>query len=107
MRAQSHHFRNDRLVGPFHAKHLGQLLQILSGRLADREHGITEPAHAERAQLFVKELHAQLTCEQRDVFDDRETHAPLLIFGELDDGGQKRLREQFNADDWKFFSGVE
>ena len=60
MLAHGHDFRNDSLISPLNTKYFGQLLKILSRGLADREDGITEPAHAKTAQFFVKELNAKL-----------------------------------------------
>jgi len=91
MLAHSHNLRHDSLISPLDAEHLGQLLQVLCRRLADAEDGIAKPAHAQAAELLVKELDAQLRCQQRDILDDGQPDAPLLVLGERDDGGEKGL----------------
>jgi hypothetical protein len=95
-----HDLRYDGLVCPFDAKYLGKLLQILSGGFADGEDGVAKPAHAETAELLVEKLHAKLRGEKRNVFDNGQPYTPLLVLGELDDSRKKRLREQFNANDY-------
>ena len=39
----------------------------------------------------------QLLSEQWDVLDDGHAHAPLVVFGEVDDCGQERHREALHA----------
>lgn len=92
-----HDPRDDGLAGPLDAKHLSQLLQVVRGRLSDREDGVAKPTHAQGAELLVKELHTQLASQQGDVLDDGEAHTPLLVLGQLDDGGQEGLREEVDA----------
>jgi len=53
----------DRLLGPLGAKDLGKLLQVEGGGLANRIHTISEPRHAEVAELLVKEVNSQLLRE--------------------------------------------
>lgn len=89
MLTHPHHLRDDRAFSPVNTKHFRQLPQILSSSLADRENCITEPAHAKFAELFVEELDSQLACKQGDVFDDCETHSPLLVFSQLDNSREK------------------
>ena len=40
----------------------------------------------------------QLSGEERHVLDDGEAHPPLGVLGQLDDGGQQRLRQLRDAD---------
>lgn len=80
---QGHHFRDDSLPGPVDTEHFGELLQILCRSFSNGEYGIPEPAHAEIAQLLVKELHSQLLREERDIFDDGKSYSPLLVFCKL------------------------
>lgn len=96
--AHLHDLGDDGLLGPLDAKHLGQLAQVDGRRLADRKDGVAEPAHAEVGELVVKEGDAELLGEQRDVLDDGLPDAPLLVLGELDDGGQERLGQEFDPD---------
>lgn len=77
---------HDRLARPLDAKDLCELLEVLRAGLTDAEDRVAEPGHAECAELLVEELDAQLACEQRDVLDDCQTHAPLLVLGELHNG---------------------
>ena len=55
---------------PWQAKDFGKLSKIDRGRFSDRKDGISEPIHAEIAELFIKELDAQLVGEQRNVFNN-------------------------------------
>jgi hypothetical protein len=91
--------RQDRSLGPIDTENVGQLFQVDGSRLSYAENGISQPGHAEAAEFFVKELHSELGCEQGDVFDDGLTNSPLLVFGELHDGGQESSRELLNSDD--------
>jgi hypothetical protein len=83
--------RDDGPVGPLDAEDLGKLLQVLGGRLADAKDGVAEPAHAEGRELIVEELDAELAREEGDVFDDGQTHPPVLVFCELDDRREETL----------------
>jgi hypothetical protein len=58
--AHSHHLRNNGIIGPLNAENLGQLLQVLGRRLTDREDGVAKPAHAQAAELLIKELYTEL-----------------------------------------------
>jgi hypothetical protein len=42
--------------------------------------------------LLIEELNSQLAGEKRDIFNDGKAHAPLLILGQLNNCGKKRLR---------------
>lgn len=99
MLAHGHNLGNNRLVGPFNTEDFGELLQVLGGGFTDGENSVAQPAHAQAAELLVKELDAKLRGEEGYVFDDGEANAPLLVFGELDDGREEGLREELNADD--------
>lgn len=98
MVTHSHNLGDDSLARPIDAEHLGELFQVVCGCFADGEYGVTEPAHAEAAQLLVEELYTQLAGKQWDVFDNGKSHSPLLVLGQLDYGWQKRLRQKINAD---------
>lgn len=97
--AHLHDLGDDRILRPVDAKHLGELAQVDRRSLADGKDGVAEPPHAEVGKLLVEEGDAELLGEERDVLDDGLPNAPLLVFGELDDGGQKSLREELDADD--------
>jgi hypothetical protein len=86
MLAHSHDLGDNGIVGPLDAKDLGQLLEVLGRRLTDREDGVAEPA-------LIKELHTQLRCEKRNVFDDGQSNTPLLVLGKLDNGRKEGLRK--------------
>ena len=101
MLAHSHDFGNDGFVGPLDAKHLGELLKILSRGLANGEDGIAKPAHAKTAQFLIEELYTKLGGKQRNIFDNGKAHAPLLVFGKLYNGGKEGLREKFNANNFE------
>lgn len=101
MIAHSHHLWNYGFAGPFHTKYLSQFLEVVSCGLANGEDSISEPAHTQGAEFFIEELHAKLTSEQGNVLNDSQAHSPLLVFGQLDDCRQERLREQIDADDWE------
>lgn len=53
----------------------------MGSSLANGEDGVTQPTHAEIAQLLIEELDAKLTGEQGNIFDDSEAHAPLFVLG--------------------------
>lgn len=99
MLTHGHDLGNDCLVGPLNAKDLGELLQVLGRCLTNGENGVTQPAHAQAAELLVEEFDAELRGKEGNVFDDGQTDAPLLVFGELDDGGKKGLRQKLDAND--------
>ena len=79
----SHDLGNDGLIGPVNAKYFSELLEILGGCFSDGKDGVAEPAHAQGAELLVKELNAKLTCQEGDIFDDGKSNPPLFIFGKL------------------------
>lgn len=99
MLAHGHDLGDDGLVGPLNTEDLCELLQVLGRSLADGENSVAEPAHAQTAELFVKELDAELRSKKGNVFDDCETDTPLLVLSELDNGGEEGLREELNAND--------
>lgn len=68
-----------------------ELLQVVSGRLADGVNMVDQPGHAERAQFLIEELHPELACKQRHVLNDGEPDPPFGVFGQLDDGWQQGL----------------
>ena len=84
-------------AGPFDSKDFGELLEVLRAGLTDAEHSIAEPRHAQTAELLVEELHAQLRCQQWNILNDRQTDTPLLVFCQLDNGRQERLREELDS----------
>lgn len=99
MLTHGHHLGDNRLLGPLNAKYLCELLQVLGSSFSDRENGIAQPSHAEITQLLIEELDAQLAGQKGNVFDDSETHAPLLVLGKLDNSRKKRLGEKIDAND--------
>lgn len=101
VRVGSHgeNLRDDRPASPLDAEDLGQFLEVNGGGLPDREDVVSEPRHAEVAELVVEELDAELRREQGDVLDDGLSDSPLLVLGEVDDCGQQRLREEVNTND--------
>lgn len=92
MLTHGHDLGDDCLVGPFNTENFCELLQVLSRSLTNGENGVTQPAHAQAAKLLVEELDAKLRGKEGNVFDDSETDTPLLVLGELDNGGKERLR---------------
>lgn len=99
MLSHGHDLGHDRLVSPLDAEDLGELLQVLGRSLTNREHGVAQPAHTQTAQLLVEELYAELRSKKGNVFDDGQADAPLLVLSELDDGREKGLRKELDADD--------
>ncbi len=91
MLAHRHDFRDNGLICPLDSENLCQFLQVLGGSFSNREHGITQPAHTQGTELFIKELYAQLTSKKRDVFDYSKSNAPLLVFSELNNRRKERL----------------
>lgn len=85
---------------PIHAKDIRQALEVDGGRLADAKDGIAQPRHAERAELVVKELHAELSGEEGNVLDDGLTDPPLLVLGELHNSRKKGLRQSVDTDNY-------
>ena len=74
---------NNRVSSPINSKDLGELLEVVSRRFSYREDGVAQPAHAEVIELVIEELNAKLTGQERNVLDDGQTDAPLLVFREL------------------------
>ena len=91
--------RQDRSLGPIDTKDIGQLFQVDGSRLSYAKDGVSQPGHAETSKFLVKELHSKLRSEQGDVLDDGLTNSPLLVLGELHDGGQKSGRKLLNSND--------
>lgn len=87
MIAHSHHLGDNSLASPLDAKDLSQLLQVMRRCLADRENGVTQPSHAQGAQLLVEELDSKLAGQQWDVLNDGQANTPLFVFGKLDNCG--------------------
>jgi len=85
--------RDDRPAGPFHSENLCQLLEVDGSGLPDGEDVVSEPRHAEVSELVVEELNSELGREEGDVLDDGLSNSPLLVLGEIDDGGEKGLGE--------------
>ena len=104
MLAHSHHLRDDGALSPVDTEHFRQLPQVLSGSLSDREDSVSEPAHAKIAQLLVKELDSKLAGKEGDVFNDSKANTPLLILGQLNNGGKERLGEKLDTND---YNGLE
>jgi hypothetical protein len=100
MLAHCHDLGDDCLVSPLHTENLRELLQVLSRSLANRENGVTEPAHAQAAELLVEKLDAELRGKKGNVFDNSETDTPLLVLGELNNGGEEGLGKELNANDY-------
>ena len=99
--AHGHDLGHNGILGPLNAEYLGELLEILSRGLTNREDGVAEPAHAEAAQLLVEELYAKLGGKEGNVFNNGQTHTPLLVLGKLDDGRKKGLGEKLNANNYR------
>jgi hypothetical protein len=98
--AHGHDLGDNRLVGPLNTENLGELLQVLCRGLTDRENGVAQPAHAQAAELLIEELDAKLRGKKRDVFDDGQTNAPLLVFRKLNNSGEEGLRKKLDANDY-------
>ena len=93
------HLGNDGLLRPLRPELLHQLLQVVGGGLADREHVVNQPRHAQAAtekiffknilmkvprlaspvQLLVEELYPELAGQQRHVLDNSQPHPPLGV----------------------------
>lgn len=91
MCAHGDHLGDDRLVRPFNTEDFCEFLEVLCGSLSDREDCVTQPAHAEIAELFIEKLDAELARKKGYVFDDSQAHTPLLVLSQLHNSGQKRL----------------
>ena len=68
MLSHSHHLWDNGIIGPSDSENLGKLFQVLGSCLSNRENSVPKPAHAKRAKLLIKELYAQLTCKQWNIF---------------------------------------
>lgn len=99
MLAHGHDLRDDSFAGPLYAKYFSELFEVLSGCLSYREDSVTKPAHAEIAKLLIEEFHTKLARKKRNVVDNGQSHAPLLVFGQLNNGREERLRKKIDADD--------
>ena len=97
MLTHCHDFGYDRLIRPLNAKDFCELLQVLSRGFTNGEDGVAQPAHAQTAEFFVKKLNAELRSKERNIFDDGQADAPLLVFSELNNSGEEGLRQEFNA----------
>ena len=100
MLSHGHNLGDDRALSPLHSKDFCQFPQISGGRLSDGEDGVTEPSHAKVTELLIKKLDAQLTRKKGDIFDYGKTDAPLLILCQLDNGGEKRLGQKLDPDNY-------
>ena len=49
-------FRDDGVGGPLDAEDLGELLEVVRCRLADRVHAVAEPGHAQVSELLIKKF---------------------------------------------------
>lgn len=101
MLSHGHDLGNDRPLGPVHTKHFRELSQVLSGSLTDGEDCISQPSHAQIAQLLIKEFDAELAGEQRNVFDNCKADSPLFVLGQLYDSREERLRQEVDPNDLK------
>lgn len=95
--AHSHNLGDDSLTGPLNTKDLSKLLQVVSSRFTNGENCISKPAHTQVAELLVEKLDTKLAGQERDILNNGKSYPPLLIFSELYDCGEKRLREQIDA----------
>lgn len=84
MGSHSHDLWNDGLIRPLDTKDFRKLLEVMGCSFTDRENGVTQPGHTECCQFLVKELDTELTCQKRDVLDNRQSNSPLLVLGKLD-----------------------
>lgn len=89
MCSHGHYLGNDSLICPLNAKYLSQFLQVMCGCLSNREDSVTQPAHAECGQFFVKELYSQLAGKERNILDDSEANSPLFVFSKLNNSRKK------------------
>ncbi len=91
--------RNDVIFGKFFSKYFRQCAEVLGRSLSNAVDIVRQPSHAQSRQFLNEEGLAELLCQLRDVFNDGQADSPLPIFGQVDDGREERLRQQFNADD--------
>ena len=76
MFCHSNNLRNNGNPGPFNPKRLRQLPQVDSGCFPDAINGISQPRHAQGAQLLVKELLPELSRKERHVLDNGLSYTP-------------------------------
>lgn len=91
------HLGYDSAACPLDTKDLCELLEILRAGLTNAEDRVAQPRHAQTAEFLVEELDAELRSQKRDVLNDGQSNAPLLIFCKLHDGRKKRLRQKLDA----------
>lgn len=84
MLAHCHDLGYNGICRPVNTKDFCQVFEIVCAGFTDAKHRVAKPAHAQTTKLLVEEFHAQLAGEQRDVLDDGQTDAPVLVFGQLD-----------------------
>jgi len=70
MLTHRHNLRYDGLISPLDTKDLGKFLQVLGRGFSNGEDSVAEPAHAQAAELLVKELDTKLRSEKGYVFND-------------------------------------
>lgn len=88
MLSHGHHFGNDRLACPLHTKYFCELFQVLRGSFSDRENSVSQPSHAQITELLIEKFDTQLAREEGNIFDNSQTNSPLLVFGQLHNGGE-------------------
>ena len=86
MCSHRHNLGNDGFVCPLDSKDFCKLFEIMCSSLTNREDSISQPPHAESCQLLIKKLDTKLASQKRNVFDDGQSNAPLLIFCKLNNG---------------------
>lgn len=57
------HLRNNGVARPPNSEDFSQLLQVLGSCFTYRENSVTEPTHAQGAQLVVEEVLSKLACK--------------------------------------------
>jgi hypothetical protein len=87
--SHSHDLGNNGFICPFHSKDFCELLEVLRSCLSDGEDGVAQPTHTEVAELLIEKLDAELASKKRDIFYDGEADTPLLVFGQLNNGGKE------------------
>eukprot|EP00128_Syssomonas_multiformis_P009478 Colp12_sorted_trinity150504_noHs@19184 len=88
---------NDGTLSPLSTEGLGETLQIKCGSLTNGVDAITQPCHTQVAELLIEKFDTQLAGQERSVLNDGKTNTPLAIFGQLNDGRQKRLGQKINT----------
>lgn len=73
-------------VCPLDAKHFCELLEVLRASFADTEARVAQPRHAEVGESLVEKGDSELRGQKREVLDNGQPHAPLLVLCELDNG---------------------